>query len=49
MVYSRNTVVPENEFLNSELGSRYEDSVLPDDGTEQTDAPRLPENESVIV
>lgn len=49
MAYSRNTVVPETELLTSELGGRHGGPALREDGTAQSDAPRLPGEESVIA
>lgn len=41
MVYSRNVVVPEQEFLTSELGYEREGSAIRNDATAQYDAPRI--------
>ena len=41
MVYSRNTVVPEEQFLTSEIGDQRGGSAIGTDGMTQFDAPRI--------
>ena len=49
MVYSRNTVVPEETLLISELGGRRGGSAIRNDGAAQHDAPRIERGHDPVI